>query len=982
MSAPAPNGALISICSGVLSAGKLPRLPQCRSLLHPPLPAAKSRQRWHQLYGSARSLALAEAVESDTRPYLVIARDARELDQLRSELAFFLGRLAPIHVLPDWEVLPYDLFSPHPDIISERLAALAELPRLKSAVLLAAADTLGQRLAPRGYVDGRTFNLAVGDKLPIEPLRARLVESGYASVSQVSAPGEFALRGSLFDVFPMGAETPLRVDLFDDEIEAIREFDPDTQRSGESLKHVRLLPGRELPLDADSVKAFRLRYRKRFEGDPTKSVIYRGVSDGLAPPGIEFYLPLFFDATDTLLDYLPADTVVCAGAEMPAAVERAAQQHRRAVRGTAPRRRAPGARARRAVPRARGARRRGSTPSRVSISRASRSKTNRKASTSPPPRRRNGASICAPSGRWRRSRISSTPSPAACCWPRIRPAAAKCCSRCCASTALKPAGVAGWHEFVDSKAAFALSIAPEMAGLNIVSPPIAVLAEAQLFGQRARQERRRRRAQSDPQAILRDLTALGPGSPVVHEDYGVGRYVGLQVMQVAGQDGEFLVLEYAGGDKLYVPVQQLHLVSRYTGAAPESAPLHKLGTDQWAKARKRAADKIRDVAAQARHRPVGEGQRKRAAEQVRDVGRRAARSLRAARSARRAPRCRSTSASYQRVREQLSRSRKPPTRPTAIEPGARRTWRATSRWTAWSAATSASARPKSRCARRSSPRRPASRSPCWCRRRCSPSSTPQLPRPLRRLAGARRARCRASAAARNRTPCSKASSRARSTSSSARTGCCRPTSRFKDLGLVIVDEEHRFGVRDKETLKTLRAEVDVLTLTATPIPRTLNMALGGLRDLSLITTPPAERLPIKTFVAEWDAPDAARGRACARSAAAARSTSCTTRSRPSRRPRSEICASSCPKRDVRVGHGQMRERELEQVMLDFYHRRFNVLVCTTIIESGIDVPDRQHHHHRSRRPARPRAAAPAARPRRPLAPPRLRLPARRRRARR
>src|SRR5687767_12877227 len=295
------------------------------SLLHPPLPPPRARQRWHQLYGSARSLALAEAVEADQRPYLVIARDARELDQLRSELAFFLGGSRALHVLPDWEVLPYDLFSPHPDIISERLAALSELPRMKSGVLLASADTLGQKLAPRGYVDGRTFNLTVGDRLEIEPLRARLVESGYASVSQVSAPGEFALRGSLFDVFPMGAESPLRVDLFDDEIEVIREFDPDTQRSGTSLERVRLLPGRELPLDADSVKAFRLRYRKRFEGDPTRSVIYRGVSDGIAPPGIEFYLPLFFETTDTLLDYLPCNTVVCGGADLPAAVETAAR---------------------------------------------------------------------------------------------------------------------------------------------------------------------------------------------------------------------------------------------------------------------------------------------------------------------------------------------------------------------------------------------------------------------------------------------------------------------------------------------------------------------------------------------------------------------------------------------------------------------------------------------------------------------------------
>src|SRR5688572_5964310 len=293
------------------------------ALLHPPLPQPQARQRWHQLYGAARSLALAEAIEADSRPYLVIARDARELDQLRAELGFFLGDPARIHVLPDWEVLPYDVFSPHPDIISERLSALAEMPRLKSAVILAAADTLGQRLAPRGYVDGRTFNLKVGDKLPLEPLRARLVESGYASVAQVTAPGEFALRGSLFDVYPMGTSTPLRVDLFDDEIEAIREFDSETQRSGTNLREVRLLPGREMPLDADAVKAFRRRYRTRFEGDPTKSVIYRGVSDGLAPPGIEFYLPLFFESTDTLLDYLPADTVICAGSDVSAAIERA-----------------------------------------------------------------------------------------------------------------------------------------------------------------------------------------------------------------------------------------------------------------------------------------------------------------------------------------------------------------------------------------------------------------------------------------------------------------------------------------------------------------------------------------------------------------------------------------------------------------------------------------------------------------------------------
>ena len=571
------------------------------SLLQPPVPAPRGRQRWHQLYGSARSLAIAEAVEADTRPYLVIARDARELDQLRAELSFFLGDSRPIHALPDWEVLPYDVFSPHPDIISERLAALAELPRLKSAVLLAAADTLGQRIAPRGYVDGRTFNLAVGDRLPLEPLRARLVESGYASVSQVSAPGEFALRGSLFDVFPMGTQTPLRVDLFDDEIEAIREFDAETQRSGESLKQVRLLPGRELPLDTDSVKAFRLRYRKRFEGDPTRSIIYRGVSDGLAPPGIEFYLPLFFDSTDTLLDYLPADTVVCAATDIAGAVERAAQVV-----------------AERYEERRHDIERPVLSPGELYLSPAElESRLGAFTRIDHESFKVEAGPLTGPTAHnfptaapkeWRIDLRAENPLAPLANFVKEFPGrvllAADSAGRrevlleMLRGAALAPRTVAGWHEFVASDAHFAISIAPEMAGLNIVSPPIAVLGEAQLFGQRARQERRRRRAASDPQAILRDLTSLRPGSPVVHEEYGVGRYMGLQVMQVAGQDGEFVVLEYAGGDKLYVPVQQLHLVARYSGAAPESAPLHKLGTDQWAKARKRAADQIRDVAAE------------------------------------------------------------------------------------------------------------------------------------------------------------------------------------------------------------------------------------------------------------------------------------------------------------------------------------------------------------------------------------------------
>src|SRR5215467_8726865 len=294
------------------------------ALLHPPTPGgATPRLRWHQLYGSAAALALAEAVRADHRLYVPIADGARELERRSAELRFFTSGTLPLLRLPDWEVLPYDLFSPHPDIISERLQTLYELPHTRHGCLIVAADTLMQRLPPRQYVQGRAFELVKGQSLAIEPFRQRLSEAGYASVSQVVSPGEFAVRGSLLDVYPMGAAAPLRIDLFDEEIEAIRRFDPDTQRSLDTLPSVRLLPAREVPLDPQAIKDFRRRYRTRFEGDPNKSAIYRGVSEGIAPAGVEFYQPLFFEATTALVDYLPSDAVIVQDAALPGALAKA-----------------------------------------------------------------------------------------------------------------------------------------------------------------------------------------------------------------------------------------------------------------------------------------------------------------------------------------------------------------------------------------------------------------------------------------------------------------------------------------------------------------------------------------------------------------------------------------------------------------------------------------------------------------------------------
>jgi transcription-repair coupling factor (superfamily II helicase) len=317
-------------------------------VLNPPVPSAARRHlRWHQLHGSASALALAEATQSDQRLYVVVADAARELDRLAAELRFFAGERLTLLAFPDWEVLPYDLFSPHPDIISERLRTLFELPHTRHGCLVVAADTLIQRLPPRQYVQSRAFELARGQALALEPFRQRLIDAGYASVSQVTSPGEFAVRGSLFDVFPMGAAAPLRIDLFDEEIEAIRRFDPESQRSLDSLDSVRLLPAREMPLDAEAVREFRLRFRTRFEGDPSRTTIYRGVSEGLAPAGIEFYLPLFFEQTATLLDYLPANAVI-----VHEGLERALDS----LRGPPPRHRASGTRTRGALHRAAGAR--------------------------------------------------------------------------------------------------------------------------------------------------------------------------------------------------------------------------------------------------------------------------------------------------------------------------------------------------------------------------------------------------------------------------------------------------------------------------------------------------------------------------------------------------------------------------------------------------------------------------------------------------
>ena len=885
------------------------------ALLSPRAPTvSEPRVRWQGLHGSAAALALAETLGRDERLHLVVTRGARDVERFAAEVRFFGGGGHNVLMLPDWEVLPYDVFSPHPDIVSQRLRTLFQLPLARRGCLIVAADTLLQRLPPREYVQSRTFELTVGETLALEPFKARLVDAGYANVSQVAGPGEFAVRGSIVDVFPMGSSEPLRIDLFDEEIEGLRRFDPETQRSLGSIERVRLLPAREVPLDPEAVRGFRRRYRTRFEGDPMQSAIYRGVSEGIAPAGIEFYLPLFFDETATLFDYLPRNAVIvyetASGEELDRAwrdVENRYEDRRHDIERpvVAPRELFldPRELAERAAPFA-------------SIALETDAAG---AATTPAV---GEVTYTLPTVEPRELRIDPrAEEPLAPLEAFIEelggrvligadsPGRREVLHEMLAARFPGLSVVPDWKAFAQGRETLALTVAPDVEGLQITRPPLALLSESQLFGARARQERRRRRTTADPAAILRDLMDLAPGAPVVHEEYGVGRYIGLLPMQVAGEQGEFLVLEYRDGDRVYVPVHALHLVSRYTGAAPESAPLHKLGTDQWAKARKRAADQIRDVAAELLD-------------------------LYARRKARQGLALPLNAAEYQTFAQAF------PFEETADQAAAiRRVLDDLEK-----------PEPMDRivCGDVGFGKTEVAMRAAFAAVQAGKQAAVLVPTTL--LAQQHLANFRDRFADWPVRIESLSRFRTGSESGAVVEGLERGTidiviathrllhanARFKDLGLVIIDEEHRFGVRDKERLKALRAEVHVLTLTATPIPRTLNMALGSLRDLSLIATPPQERLAIKTFVTEWHGPSLRE--AVLRELRRGGQIYFVHNEIRTIEQIAEKLRELVPEADLRIGHGQMRERELEQLMVDFYHRRFNLLLCTTIIESGIDVP--------------------------------------------
>jgi len=871
--------------------------------------AAQPLVRWGQLYGSAAALWITRATKQLQAPPFVITSNARELTQLEDELKFYTS--ADVHTFPGWETLPYDLFSAHPDIVSQRLKLLSKLPHATSGIVLIDLETVLQRIAPKQYVDAHAFEIRRGMKLDLEDFRMRLASAGYASTAQVMAPGEFAVRGSIIDLYPMGSATPLRIDLFDDDVDTLRTFDAETQRSAEQVEEIKLLPAREFPLSAAGVQFFKRRFRTRFEGDLTRMPLYRDIGEGVAPAGIEYYLPLFFEQTATLFDYLPKNSVVAMHADLTGTATSVWDDI-----------------GRRYEQRSHDAERPILTPKEVFLppdELAERLTKFRRIeyhtheldpltqqvpfanfATAIPPRLRIDARSEEPA----RELLNFFATYEG----RVLIAAESAGRREMLLDLLRKHRIElntvdDWNTFASGAMRLAITVSPIATGMVLKEPPVTLIAEDQLFGERARQERRRRRPERDPEKIIRELSDLHVGSPVVHEEYGVGRYLGLKTMDVGGMPGEFLVLEYADGDKLYVPVQALDLVSRYTGAAAETAPLHKLGTDAWQKARKKAAQRIRDTAAE-----LLDLYSRRAARQGVSIAASDG-DLRAFESAFPFEETPDQAQAIEQVVHDLA-SDKPMDRVVCGDVGFGKTEVAlraafvavqTGRQVAVLVPTTLLAQQHYQSF--------ADRFADWPVRVESLSRFRSAAQTQEVIAGLE------------------------SGAVDIVIGTHRLLQnnvRFKNLGLLVIDEEHRFGVKDKERMKQLRAEVDVLTLTATPIPRTLNMAMGGLRDLSLITTPPASRLAIKTFVSQWDT--ATIREACLREIRRGGQIYYVHNSVETIEKTATTLAELVPEAKIAVGHGQMRERELEQIMLDFYHQRCNVLVCTTIVESGIDVP--------------------------------------------
>ncbi len=868
---------------------------------------AGSRTAAGPFSGCADARCIAE-LSTPGRLLVVITSDTSASLALERELPFFLDQPREILVFPDWETLPYDSFSPHQDIISERLDTLYRLPTLAEGILIVPVPTLMHRLSPTAYVAGSSLVLKEGQTLDIERFRGNLQRSGYVNVETVYEHGEFALRGSLLDVYPMGSELPFRIDLLDNEIDSLRTFDPQSQRTVARVSSINLLPAREYPLEQSAVQRFQANWYDSFDVDHDLCPTYVEVSAGRSPGGCEYYLPLFFEQCATLFDYLPPDAAIITTGD-----HHGAAQHfwdevntRFEEYGIDPRH--PFLPPQRCF-----------TPVEELYQLLKRfpvlelrhnpdAVVHRKTAVQQPPNLASDHLADSPTANLVRF-LGAHGGPVLLCAESA--GRREILLESLREHRLAPPEVANWHEFATSALDFAIATAPLDRGLYFGPEQPTLVCEAQLFGNRVAQRRRRKGASEQTQVnAFRALNELREGVPVVHLEHGVGRYIGLQKLDVDEQEFEFLALEYAQGAKLYVPVASLHLISRYSGSDPELAPLHKLGSDQWEKARRKASEKANDIASQLlevyARREARQGHA--FAAQEHDYAQFCA-----------AFPFEETADQEAAIRAVLDDMHSPRVMDRLIcgDVGFGKTE------VALRAAFVAAGNQKQVAVL---------------------VPTTLLAQQHYNSFSDRFADWPVSVEVVSRFKSGKEMNEIMRRAKSGEVDILIGTHkllqsdfRFKDLGLLIIDEEHRFGVKQKEVIKALRSEVDILTLTATPIPRTLNMALGGMRDLSIIATPPARRLSIKTFVREHNialVKEAVLRETLRGGQVYYLHNEVKTIEETGRKLRELL-----PDLSIAVAHGQMRETELERVMSSFYHRHHNVLLCTTIIETGIDIPN-------------------------------------------
>lgn len=855
------------------------------------------------------ALAIANFCQQQNGIKLVVAPDNLRANQLLDEIQFFLGKhTEEILYFPDWETLPYDQFSPHQDIISARLLCLNRLQQTRSAIVISSVSTLMHRLCPPQFLNQYAFVLRQGQKIDLHHFREKLQQGGYYAVNKVLEHGEFAIRGSIIDLYPMGTACPFRIELFDDCIESLRSFDVETQRSISKFDNIEILPAREFPLNEKSITLFRRNYREQFPGNPSLSPLYEAVSDGQYPAGIEYYLPLFFNETAIFFNYLTSEDSILLTGDIQGQAEQFWQE--------------------------------------VQLRYEQRCYDVHRPVLPPPTLFINPIEFLTHVNQFQHIRCQNTtvdkkglvhnftvnPGPKL---PVHRQAAEPLqeLARYLAEpgrqhlisvesagrrevlldllkqSKVQPSLCENWQEFLESTATTNICISPLVEGFELPDVQLSLIVESQIFEGQHTPQRRSSAKGLDPDVIIRDLAELRLHAPVVHVQFGVGRYQGLKTIEANGTLNEFLVLAYAGDDKIYVPVTSLHLISRYTGADSEHAPLHKLGSEQWQKERRKAQEKIHDVAIE-----LLDIYAKRAAKPgfVYDFNR-----TEYERFASGFP-FSETSDQLQAIDEIIKdmQSPQPMDRLICGDVGFGKTE------VAMRAAFMAVQNNKQVCV--------------------------LVPTTL--LAGQhfetfkdRFADFPVNIELLSRFRSGKETEQVLKALQDGRIDIVIGTHKlfskevqFKNLGLLIIDEEHRFGVKQKEHIKSLRTHVDILSMTATPIPRTLNMAMAGIRDISLIATPPAKRLAIKTF---WQEKQASILReAILREILRGGQVYYLHNNVETINHTAEELQNLVPEAKIRFAHGQLRERELERIMSDFYHHRFNVLVCTTIIETGIDIP--------------------------------------------